>query len=86
MKSNREQLWEEHLLPIELIQAVAQGEQKACHQVVADFKKYIEKVCTRKIRGEHGLSHTVVDHEMVEAIEHKLLTALACNYKIPSQI
>lgn len=85
MRNSREQRWEEYLLPIDLIEAVACGELEACNHAVNEFRRYIEKVCTRRFLDEYGQSRRLLDQNMVEAVEQKLLYALAYRYQILPQ-
>lgn len=85
MRNNKEQHWENYLLPIELIEAVACGELEASNQIVDDFRRYIKVVCTREVVNQYGCTKWIQDKNMVEAVEQKLLYALAYKYRILPQ-
>ena len=84
MSSYKSRIWEEHLLPFEVIEAVARGEAEACRLAVKDFEKYIEKVCKVTLCGENGQEYQEVDESMKKVVSHKLFRALADKFEMLS--
>lgn len=82
MPKSRKERWEEYFSPIEIIEAVADGDVDACNQVVKQFERYIIKTCTRKVTDRSGFVQEFIDEDMIEAVQSRFLNALLCQYKI----
>ena len=77
MSSYRNKIWEESLLPFEVIEAVVNGDAEACQEVLMSFENYIEKVCKVPVENINGLEFMELDLSMKQAVEQKLLFAIA---------
>lgn len=84
MPKSRRERWEDYFFPIEMIEAVADGDVDACSQVVNEFEHYIMKTCTRNVVDRYGIVHKFVDEDMIEAVQSHFFNALLCQYRILS--
>lgn len=82
MSSYKNKIWEESLLPLEMIEAATNGDMTACHEVLMVFENYIEKVCTMPVVGKDGQSYMELDMPMKQMIEQKLLYAIANKFEM----
>lgn len=82
MSSFKNRIWEDHLLPFEVIEAVVRGEVNACRLVVKNFEKYIEQTCMVTVCDENGWEHREVDESMKKVVSHKLFHAIAGKFEM----
>lgn len=82
MSSYRNRLWEESLLPFEVIEAVVNGDSSACEEVLRNFYNYMEAVCTISVMNEKGCSKKRLDQNMKQAVEQKLLYAITNKFEM----
>lgn len=82
MSNYKHKIWEESLLPFEVIEAVVKGDTSACEEVLCSFNNYIEKLCTRTTVDENGRSERRVNLDMKQAVEQKLLYAIANKFEM----
>ena len=82
MSSYRNKIWGEFLLPFEVIEAVVNGDVKACQEVLMSFENYIEKVCKVPVESVNGMDLMELDISMKQAVEQKLLFAIANKFEM----
>ncbi len=82
MSSYRNKLWEESLLPFEVIEAVVNGDSSACEEVLRNFHNYIEAVCMNPDTNVKGRSKKRLDLNMKQAVEQKLLYAITNKFEM----
>lgn len=82
MSSYKKKIWEESLLPFEMIEAAANGNMAACQEVLIAFENYIEKVCMMPMVGNEGQVYMELNLPMKQMIEQKLLNAIANKFEI----
>lgn len=82
MSSYRNKIWEESLLPFEVIEAVVNGDVEACQEVLMSFENYIEKVCKVPVENINGLEFMELDLSMKQAVEQKLLFAITNKFEM----
>ena len=82
MSSYRNKIWEESLLPFEVIEAVVNGDIEACQEVLMSFENYIEKVCKVPVENINGLEFMELDLSMKQAVEQKLLYAITNKFEM----
>ena len=82
MSSYRNKIWGEFLLPFEVIEAVVNGDVEACQEVLMSFENYIEKVCKVSVESVNGMDFMEVDLSMKQAVEQKLLFAIANKFEM----
>ena len=82
MSSYRNKIWEESLLPFEVIEAVVNGDAEACQEVLMSFENYIEKVCKVPVENINGLEFMELDLSMKQAVEQKLLFAITNKFEM----
>lgn len=82
MSSYRNKIWGEFLLPFEVIEAVVNGDVEACQEVLMSFANYIEKVCKVSVESVNGMDFMEVDLSMKQAVEQKLLFAIANKFEM----
>lgn len=63
-------------LPIEVIQAAADGDNEAMNLVMRHYSSYIARLCMRPFHDESGKRHYVVDDDMRRQLEAKLTAAI----------
>ena len=80
--SYRNKIWEENLLPFEMIEAVVRGEITACQDVLHSFERYIMKVCSEPKTSEDGKTVMELDLSMKQAVEEKLLYAISNKFEM----
>lgn len=82
MSSYRNKIWGEFLLPFEVIEAVVKGDVVACQEVLMNFENYIEKVCKVPVESVNGMDLMELDLSMKQAVEQKLLFAIANKFEM----
>ncbi len=82
MPNYREKIWEESLLPFEVIEAVVSGDKSACDEILRNFHNYIEAVCMIPDTNENGCSKKRLDLNMKQAVEQKLLYAITNKFEM----
>ena len=82
MSSYRNKIWEESLLPFEVIEAVVNGDVEACQEVLMSFENYIEKVCKVPVENINGLEFMELDLSMKQSVEQKLLYAITNKFEM----
>ena len=82
MSRYRNKIWGEFLLPFQVIEAVVNGDAKACQEVLMSFENYIEKVCKVPVENINGLEFMELDLSMKQAVEQKLLFAITNKFEM----
>jgi hypothetical protein len=82
MSSYRNKIWGEFLLPFKVIEAVVNGDVEACQEVLMSFENYIEKVCKVPVESVNGMDLMELDLSMKQAVEQKLLFAIANKFEM----
>ena len=82
MSSYRNKIWGEFLLPVEVIEAVVNGDIEACQEVLMSFENYIEKVCKVPVESVNGMDLMELDLSMKQAVEQKLLFAITNKFEM----
>lgn len=65
-----------------MIEAVVRGEADACQDVLHSFESYITKVCSTPVVMEDGKKVMELDIAMKQAVEQKLLYAIANKFEM----
>ena len=82
MSSYRNKIWEESLLPFEVIEAVVNGDVEACQEVLTSFENYIDKICKAPVDSVNGTKFMELDLSMKQAVEQKLLYAITNKFEM----
>ncbi|MGB4658967.1 MAG: helix-turn-helix domain-containing protein [Mobilitalea sp.] len=82
MSSYRNKIWEEALLPFEVIEAVVNGDVEACQEVLMSFKNYTDKICKAPVDSVNGTKFMELDLSMKQAVEQKLLYAITNKFEM----
>ena len=82
MSSYRNKIWGEFLLPFEVIEAVVNGDAKACQEVLMSFQNYIDKVCKVTVESVNGTNFMELDLSMKQSVEQKLLYAITNKFEM----
>ena len=82
MSSYRNKIWEESLLPFEVIEAVVNGDAEACQEVLMSFQNYIDKVCKVSVESVNGMNFMELDLSMKQSVEQKLLYAITNKFEM----
>ena len=82
MSSYRNKIWEESLLPLEVIEAVVNGDVEACQEVLMSFQNYIDKVCKVSVESVNGTNFMELDLSMKQSVEQKLLYAITNKFEM----
>ena len=82
MSSYRNKIWEESLLPFEVIEAVVNGDPEACQEVLMSFQNYIDKVCKVSVESVNGTNFMELDLSMKQSVEQKLLYAITNKFEM----
>jgi len=64
------------LLPFPIIVAATCGDVDAINAVLQQFRGYINVLSTRRLFDEHGNTYLLVDDEMRQTLETKLITRI----------
>lgn len=64
------------LLPYETILAATKGDPLALETVVSSFKGYTNRLATREFQDSSGAFHHMVDDDMKNRLEMKLIVAV----------
>ena len=82
MSSYRNKIWDEFLLPFEVIETVVKGDIEACQKVLMSFENYIDKVCKAPVESVNGTKFMELDLSMKQAVEQKLLYAITNKFEM----
>ena len=82
MSSYRNKIWEESLLPLEVIEAVVNGDAEACQEALMSFQNYIDKVCKVSVESVNGTNFMELDLSMKQSVEQKLLFAITNKFEM----
>ncbi|EGO8087666.1 helix-turn-helix domain-containing protein [Enterococcus faecalis] len=61
---------------IDLILSVLEHDEYSFQKVIKHYERYIFKLCIKKVIDDTGKYMTIIDEEMKQLLEIKLLTAL----------
>lgn len=82
MSNFNEKIWEETLLPFEVIEAVISGDASVGQKVLDAFEAYIDKVCLISVTDENGMTKSKIDADMKHELQQNLLLAITNNFKM----
>lgn len=72
----KQKLYGRGLLPMSVIEAARAGNPLAVECVLRYHNRYINKLCTRTLYNEDGISHVRVDEYMKHRFQAKLVKAI----------
>lgn len=69
-------------IPVPVILAAIDGDDRAIAKVVAHFQKYIRALATKRLKDEQGNTYLIVDEDMRLRLETKLIYSIMTGFKV----
>jgi UTP-glucose-1-phosphate uridylyltransferase len=67
---------QDYLLPLDIITKATKNDAEALMHVVNHYDRYINRLCLREVEGTRGNTYPIIDEEMKQRLQIRLVTAI----------